>query len=337
MKAIRYLFVLPFNELSGSVVSALKLKNTIEKFNSDISVDFCCPSGSIIQPNIIIPECRSNLLDLFRVLRIVRSVHSQYSRVIFFTVRFGALSLFLKKKSILYIHEVQFGSNFIKKSINLLINNSYVDVFVVNPLMLGIYKRAKLLPNIQLSSDVHCSRLLKTHDFIMIANFSENKGIYVLLDIALSYPDFNFTLLTNENLVNPTVLRSYIASCPPNLSVCLEQEQKDMLLTRSKYLLNLSLLEETFGLTLLEALDYDAIPISFYNMGSCYCLGETAIFLDKSNPVIHFGRTLDDINVLGDTYIHNLKQNVITHFNEYVVFLMFMDLVSDRCAYENRV
>lgn len=281
-----FLFVLPFNELSGSVVSAVRLKKALEQyFQHKVKVDFCMPETGPIQADVIIPQCRKNPLTLLKARSIVKSVSFKYEAVIYFTVRFGMLCPLFTTKEYIYVHEVDIGKGFLQAIVRKLINLAKSSIWVVNPKMKDTYPSARILPNISIEKQPIAEGESAAFDFLMISNLKESKGIYILKNIAKKLPNFRFCLLTNSDLADACELDRFITNSPVNLCIETDQSKKVNLLSNTKYLLNLSTLEETFGLTLLEALAFGVIPISFKNMGSTYCLPERAFFIDKLDPV----------------------------------------------------
>ena len=316
----KVLFVLPFNELSGSVISATRLKKALESHNNgEWVVDYCLPENEFIKADVIIPKCRKNPLTLFSAYCVVKSVSHKYDAVIYFTVLFGMLCPLFSKKDYIYIHEVDIGNGLIPSIVLKLINLAKNSIWVVNPKMLDIYPSAKLLPNISTEKQPSVRGKFSPFDFLMVCNLKKSKGIYILINIAKSLPNSKFVLLTNCDLADKNELASYIAQAPTNLFIETNQSYKHDLFSSAKYLLNLSTLEETFGLTLLEAIAYRVIPISFKNMGSLYCLSENAYFIDKLDPVNSLLNILNNIEKDHLSYIGLLESYVKENFSaEYV-------------------
>ncbi|MER2497730.1 hypothetical protein ABS858_16730 [Vibrio neptunius] len=321
----KILFVLPCNELSGSVISAVTLKEHLES-TGHYEVDVCAPKGKYIQPDLIIPECRKNPAILLNAYARISKAYSKYHCIVYFTVRFGLLSPLFKSNEILYIHEVDIGKGFIQKAVIKIVNSFNKRLWVVNPLMRSVYPNGICLPNI-FHKETSKSNSIRSNDFLMIANFKRDKGIYVLRELALLNPEKSFILLTNKDLADNDELEKYISDCPNNFKVILDQKEKEPLLQSSLYLLNLSLLEETFGLTLLEALSYDVIPMSFENIGASYCLSSEALFLNRDDTNCSLMKIVEKVENNRREYLGELKNYSDKHFSPEFVVSKFRDLI----------
>jgi glycosyltransferase involved in cell wall biosynthesis len=321
------LFVLPVNELSGSVVSALRLKAALEG-TVRWQVKLAAPEGDYLKPDIIIPECRKNPITLLQVYTDVFKHQSFYRFVIFFTIRFGMLAPILKRNHYLYIHEVEAGKGILPAIVKRIINYSHANVWVVNPKMKEVYRHSLCLPNVLPFEKVNNKGAqIFQFDFIMIANFKPEKGVFLFAELAKKLKNKRFILLTNEGLAENSTLDEFIQKAPQNLTIETSQDKKKELIRSSKYLLNLSVLEETFGLTMIEAISLGTVALSFKNMGAEYCLPPDSLFLQEDFLV----ESLSEITSLVDKefrkYVEFQQTHVEKNFSSKAVVATYEQLV----------
>lgn len=283
----RVLLVLPFNERSGACVSALNLKRLIE--SKEVRVSIASPAGDYFKQDITISKISFNIFSSLFSAAVILGNYYKYDTIVFFTIRTAFISAVFSqsKKCFLYLHEVDVPPVLLSRLISeILIKRLICNVIVVSPFMSKYYgESVSLLPNVV---DVcHACDVLvhKSIDYIMVANFRENKGVYKFRELANNMPDKVFMLVTNKDNADCNMLSSYLSGIPNNMSVSFDQDDKTNLLRSSRYLLNLSELNETFGLTLVEAISVGVVPLCFYREGFAFCLGENAFFIDENNMI----------------------------------------------------
>ncbi|EPW4543089.1 hypothetical protein ACWLP4_004054 [Vibrio vulnificus] len=322
----RVLLVLPFNERSGACVSALNLKSLLE--SKGVTVSIASPEGDCFKQNITISKIGYNIFSSLFSAAVLWRCYFKYDTIIFFTIRTALISAFFSrsKKCFLYLHEVDVQPVFLSLLISrILIKRLIKNVIVVSPFMSKYYgESVLLLPNVVDTcrlSDNKDKCIIKDIDYIMIANFRKAKGVYKFRDLANSIPNKRFMLITNKVLADSNELDVYLDCIPLNMSVCFKQDEKNDFLRKSKYLVNLSELNETFGLTLVEAISVGVIPLCYYREGFAFCLGEKAYFLDEINTVESIVKISNqlDINVNYDSYLRQLIRHVDINFSPTAV------------------
>ncbi|MCS6118739.1 glycosyltransferase family 4 protein [Shewanella baltica] len=296
----RIIFILPLNELSGSCVSAVALANIL--IEQGYTVDFICPKGDFISPSCTIDVIGFNLIKCFRNFIKIRALVKKSDLTIFFTIRNTPLAMFFGRKAILYLHEIDVNPKALFVTVATFIKFFFKYRLVVNPAMESIYGPSHLLSNFK-DFDQHLLVPDKFHDFIMVSNCTVKKGVLDYLELAKQLPEKSFVLLTLNTPSNSMVYNFILENAPPNLLVSTEQEHKLELISGAKFLLNLSHLNETFGLTLLEAVTLGTIPLSFENTGSEFFYKNNMYFIPRDNIAISI---VEKINKLESVYFSNL-------------------------------
>lgn len=272
------LFILPLNELSGSCVSALNLAAALRE--RGFTVDFICPAGNYLSPVQAIDVIGFNLFNVFKSFIKIKARVRKSDLAVFFTVRTAPLAMFFGRQAVIYLHEIDVKPKSLFLTVAAFIKVFFKNRFVVNPSMEQIYGPSGLLPNFKDFSE-HTVVPDKTHDFIMVANCTVKKGVLDFIALAKRLPEQSFVLLTVNSPNNTELFNSILKTATPNLSVLTDQERKSELICGAKFLLNLSHLDETFGLTLLEAVALGTIPLSFDNTGSRFFYESDKYFLVK--------------------------------------------------------
>lgn len=274
----KVLFILPLNELSGSCVSALNLAAALRE--RGFTVDFICPAGNYLSPVQAIDVIGFNLFNVFKSFIKIKARVRKSDLAVFFTVRTAPLAMFFGRQAVIYLHEIDVKPRSLFLTVAAFIKLYFKNKFVVNPAMEHIFGSSLLLPNFKDFND-HEIAYNKSHDFIMVANCTVKKGVLDFVELAKRFPEKTFILLTVNSPNNSELFRAVSDAAPSNLVVMTDQERKAELISGAKFLLNLSHLDETFGLTLLEAVALGTIPLSFENTGSRFFYESDKYFLVK--------------------------------------------------------
>ncbi|WP_139463196.1 glycosyltransferase [Aeromonas veronii] len=328
----RVIFILPLNELSGSCVSAVALANIL--IEQGYTVDFVCPKGNFIAPSCTIDVIGFNLIKCFRNFLKIRALVKKSDLTIFFTIRNTPLAMFFGRKAILYLHEIDVNPKALFIIVATFIKLFFKYRLVVNPAMESIYGPSQLLSNFK-DFEQHLLVPDKFHDFIMVSNCTVKKGVLDYLELAKQLPKKTFVLLTVNTPSNSIVYDFILENAPPNLLVSTDQGRKLELISGAKFLLNLSHLDETFGLTLLEAVTLGTIPLSFENTGSKFFYQNDAYFIPRDNMVISI---IEKINRLESIYFSNLHslQSMAKHRFSSAVCLGTFISIFDKFSFKNK-
>lgn len=297
----KIIFVLPLNELSGSCVSAAHLATALRAHG--FTVDFICPSGEYLSSVHTIDVIGFNLFKVFKSFIKIRAQVRKSDLAVFFTIRTAPLAMFFGRQSLMYLHEIDVKPRSLFLTVAAFIRVFFKNRLVVNPTMERIYGPSGLLPNFK-DFNEHAVVPNKTHDFIMVANCTVKKGVLDFIALAKRLPEQSFVLLTVNSPNNTELFNSILKAAPSNLSILTEQERKDELISSARFLLNLSHLDETFGLTLLEAVALGTIPLSFENAGSRFFYESDKYFLLKEQLD---SSILEHLVILEPNYLANLK------------------------------
>lgn len=297
----KILFVLPLNELSGSCVSALTLAAVLRE--RGFTVDFICPLGEYISPVQTIDVIGFNVFKVFKSFIKIRALVRKSDLAVFFTVRTAPLAMFFGRQAVMYLHEIDVKPRSLFLTVAAFIRVFFKNRLVVNPTMERIYGPGWLLPNFK-DFNQHAVVPDKAHDFIMVANCTVKKGVLDFLALAKRLPEHSFVLLTVNSSNNRELFNSILKTAPSNLSILTAQERKAELISSARFLLNLSHLDETFGLTLLEAVALGTIPLSFENTGSRFFYESDKYFLVKEQLDISVSRHM---MTLEPDYFANLQ------------------------------
>lgn len=317
---MKILIISTLNENSGSCVVIKNMINALEKRN--IVVDLWAPSGNILEPKIAIPK--GIISSLFFVFKNKKNI-SNYDRVVVYTIR-GALIHLIIKGSTLYVHEINSKSKIKYNTINLLLNYNKSKLYVVNPSIKNKYPNCdvKTIGNIY-DYKIKQQTSVKDDSVLMISAFSQDKGVDILLDLAVKCPSVEFKLLTTlltsdeETAMN---FKRYCASAPQNLFITTDQSLKNELLDSSGFLASLSRLDESFGIVIFEAVQNGCLPLVFSNTGSRYLLGDYP-FLNYPNCVDSFAITKDEVK--NNVDLKMIHRDFISRFNQNKVVNLFVD------------
>lgn len=315
----RVLLVLPFNERSGACVSALNLKRLIE--SKEVEVSIASPTGDYFKQDITISKISFNIFSSLFSAAVILSNYHKYDTIVFFTIRTAFISAFFShsQKCFLYLHEVDVPPLLLSRLMSeILIKRLIKNVIVVSPFMSQYYgESVLLLPNtVEICQDGD-NFSHKKIDYIMIANFRESKGVYKFRELANNIHDKVFMLITNKENANHAELDGYLRGVPGNMTVSFDQNNKMSFLRESRYLLNLSKLNETFGLTLVEAISVGVIPLCYYREGFAFCLGENAYFIDEDNTIESIIEISDELQsrVNYNSYLEKIMKYVDENFS----------------------
>ncbi len=319
-------FVLPLNELSGSCVSALKLANLLKSRGYDVSI--LCPSGDYIKPDKIIPILDFNFFHTLKTFFLIRKHLNQSDFNIFFTVRSAPLATLFGRSSFIYLHEVDVRPKFLFNIVSRFIKSYFINKSVVNTEMEQIYGKSTLLVNF-LDFNTSNESVNKDIDFVMVSNCTVKKGVLEFTSLARSMPDKKFCFLTVNSANNSDLLNNISRNAASNLIVVTDQERKNEIIKKSKFLLNLSHLNETFGLTMLEAVALGTLPLSYDNIGSNFFFQNKKYILNKEDLLKSL---TEKQKLLSDDYSTNLKclQNMARNrFSSDALFSSFSKVVAD--------
>jgi hypothetical protein len=322
----KILFVTDLNELSGSCISLNELIVSLSSY-AKFEILLASPHGSLFnKQNIKIYNCTKNLLYVFKnffiLYKYINNEKPDY--IILNTIRCAPYSIISPSKTILYYHEL-FYNNALLFIIQKLFCYIAKLTFVVNPSMVPLFHNAVLLPNI-LPNEVLALPCAKTNSVLMIAMPLVSKGIFYFTLLAEFFPEYKFILLTDLSLADTetkALLLSKAASSN-NLIINQDQNNKAQLISSAKYLISLSMLNETFGRVLMEAIKYNTIPICTRNNGYSYCLNNNShLFIDLNNLKNDFIRIDSNLSKCYSDTLANLKQYQISHFSSEVVLNIF--------------
>ncbi|TVL22528.1 hypothetical protein AYI92_17340 [Shewanella xiamenensis] len=331
-KTKRVIFILPLNELSGSCVSAVALANIL--IERGYTVDFICPEGDFITPFCTIDVIGFNLLKCFRNFIKIRTLVNKSDLTIFFTIRNTPLAMFFGRKAILYLHEIDVNPKALFITVATFIKFFFKYRLVVNPAMNSIYGPSQLLSNFK-DFDQHLLAPDKYHDFIMVSNCTVKKGVLDYLELAKQLPKKSFVLLTVNTPSNSSLYDFILEHAPPNLLVSTDQERKLELISGAKFLLNLSHLDETFGLTLLEAVTLGTIPLSFENTGSNFFYQSDTYFVSRDNIATSIVEKINKIESVYFSNLHSLQIMAKHRFSSAVCVDAFMSIF-DKFSFKNK-
>lgn len=308
----RICFVLPLNELSGSCVSADKLRNLLE--SNGYSVDVFCPDGDFLVPSSFIPTIGFNLLSTIKAYRVIKRELGNYDLCLFFTIRTVPLAMMFGTHSLVYLHEVDVKPRWLFSCVSEVIKHFFKRKLVVNPQMSSKFNATHLLPNFM---DVKYSEHtdIKEYDYILVANCTPKKGIFDFVVIAERFPQKKFVFLTVDTPHNGATFLAICNSAPSNLIIITDQTRKGSLISQSRYLLNLSHLDETFGLTLLEAVCLGTIPLSYRNMGSLYFFNSEDFFIERNNVADSLHTVVNNLDANYALHLTALQKRVNEHFS----------------------
>lgn len=119
----------------------------------------------------------------------------------------------------------------------------------------------------------------KNNLVLMVCSYRKFKGIYEFAELSKLLPQYQFELVLSTTLENVEKFKQSV-NCPSNLSVYSSQTNLHPFYIRAKVVLNLSQPStwiETFGLTILEAMQY-GIPAIVPNVG-----GPTELIITNYN------------------------------------------------------
>lgn len=305
------------NEISGACVAANQLKGILKTKGNKIS--YCCPQGDFIKADIELPIIGTNFLTQLCWFIKNKGELNSYDSIVCLTLRCFFIAFLFRSKSILYIHEDIVGPKVLFIILSWLIRLFLPKIAIVNPSLKRFYgAKASTIPNVFIDVTT-VEKLCKNVDFIMISNFSAKKGIYKFQELARVYPDKKFVLLTNRELADFNELVCYKKNSTGNLSVVMEQALKNELLSRSRFVVNLSELNETFGLTHFEAVIHNALPISFINQGSLYVLGSGYPMLNSNDFINSFDEIVSKLEGEYDIFHRELLNRFNHKFSRSLV------------------
>ncbi|EEX67078.1 glycosyltransferase family 1 protein [Vibrio metoecus] len=303
------LIISTLNEKSGSCVAINSMITALHERGH--TVDLWAPHGDILESKKMIPK--GLISSLFFILKNKDDIN-RYERVVVYTIRGTFIHLFIRG-SILYVHEINAKSRFKYRIVNALININKGNLFVVNPEIMKKYPKCKVKTVGNFFDDKGKNFKKDSFSILMISAFSVDKGIDKFKEIAIYYPHLKFVLLTTllrNNDEEVSLFNDYCASSPKNLNVMTDQSRKTALLEESEFLVSLSLLDESFGLVIFEAIQHGCYPLTFSNTGSRYLLGDYP-FLEKDDCVTKFESTLKTVKEKVD--INQVHQDFVERFD----------------------
>lgn len=311
---MKVLIISTLNEKSGSCVVIDNMMDALRA--RSVCTSLWAPSGEFLNPDEIIPG--GLISSLFYMLRNKNRLQD-FDKIVVYTIR-GVFIHLLINRSILYVHEINSKASLKYKLVNMIINLNKSQLFVVNPEIEKKYPccDVKSIGNIYLNNIDNTSEF-KNGSVLMIGAFTFDKGIDLLKELAIKYPNIEFYFLTTllkQDRVRQLEFEQYCLNAPENLFVTTDQTKKRTLLDKSSYLISLSRLDESFGLVIFEAVQHNCLPLVFSNTGSRYLLGDYP-FLPNDEYLDGFDLLLDkvkakvDLSKIRRDFIHRFGENQI--------------------------
>lgn len=272
-------FFMPFNNLSGSCVALYKLFRLSSSHGLKSKI---YSTKGYYEDTSYVPELRFNVFS--HVLFFFKSVRlSNKNDILVFNTYVCFFSAFLAsffRKSYLYLHEDISDKVCLIIIIKTMLHISPLKLIVVNPELLRSYPKNNgiVISNFYFDDEKKFNFSKSTEvDYLMISNALPFKGVFEFVDLARRNPIKSFVLITNKLEPYNNVI------VPKNLLITTNQDLKIDYISKSRFIVNLSIVNETFGLTTFEGVCSGLFPITFENAGSRYMLGENYIFLKSIN------------------------------------------------------
>ncbi len=321
----------PKNEISGSCVSVKKLKKILHDNKFNVSI-ISCPGNFFENSKNIFYNTEFNILKILKnLIKVLYLLKKEKDYFILFNsiLSFPYLLFFFKTKNkAILIHELNLNPKWLYNLIIFTINLFNFKVFVVNPVMLKIYKNSFLLQNYFEDFNTK-TKIKKKNQIIKIANCFLKKGIKDYIDVAKKNPDIQFILLTQKESAQKECLL-LLKNIPNNLIVEFDQSKKSELISTSKFLISLSQATETFGLVLIEAISYGTLPISVENPGSIYCLNNDKKLIYKRNYLIkNLKKIIKELSKDYDNILCNVEKYVKKEFSPKKTLNAFIRILNN--------
>jgi len=240
-----------------------------------------------------------------------------------------------KKKIIYHVHEKYIAANMLHKTCQFVYEKiPCYSIFVSKYLQESYPKKSKKSSIVyntlektfkDISNDYLEKRTLKSNTILMVCSLRSFKGIYEFVELSKLLPLYNFELVLSapENEVEIFKQGNFLIK---NLSVFGSQINLHPFYQRAKLLLNLSdsnLWIETFGLTILEAMEY-GIPSIVPKAG-----GPKELVSDCYNGYLINSKELNEIKEKIDCMMKD--ENLYDYFSKNAI-LKAKDFDNDKMA-----
>lgn len=210
----------------------------------------------------------------------------------------GAIaSKFFADKVIYYIHESHVSPSVLKKFLRWIIELTSDDVIFVSNYLLNNEKFKKpnmdviyngLRNDFSIPSNINFKSKFKSKNIIFSGSLKKYKGIGYLVELSSIMPDFNFIFIFN---CTEQELSDYFVDVKlnNNITIKLRPDNMEDIYSDGFAILNLSipkLWTETFGLSILEGMNYGCVPIVPNVGGPVEIVNEKCGLLSESSDVI---------------------------------------------------
>lgn len=241
---------------------------------------------------------------------------------------FGAAiaSKLFAKKTIYYVHESHLKPYIMKKFLRLIIEITADDVvFVSNYVQKAERFKSTSMTVIYngLRSDFPCTPITNGRDkfnsknVIFSGSLKQYKGVNYVIELAGLMPDFNFILALN---CTDKDVKDYFGSMDitPNVSILVRPKNLHEIYSNGFAILNLSIPElwtETFGLSILEGMNYGCVAVAPPVGGPVEIVDDSCGLLCNPKNTVEISKFLTDLS------------------NDFVVWKSFSDAARDRAKY----